>query len=106
VISEDQFQRELDGTWPADLVEGIQGAAPRVISTQAAAQHLRGPSKLTLVIDVGYRRREVRMIHCVEQFYPELKLEGFTEGKISMNGKVPLRGPKTAQAVSAQISLA
>ena len=45
------------------------------------------------------------MINRVEQFCPELELEGFMEGKVSMNGKVPLRSPKGAKGISAEISL-
>src|SRR5208337_2171993 len=104
--SEDQFQCELDRSRPTDLIKRTQGTPSRVVSAQTAAQHLKRPAELRLIVDVGHRGGKVGVVDNIEHLRPELKSKRLGKWKIAMNREIPLRRTESAQCISAQVSLA
>src|SRR4051794_25499828 len=98
--SENESERELDRPRSAELIEGIESSALQIPAREPSPEHLRGLAEFRKVhreLGKGQQRigrGKVGMIHCVEQFRPELESEQLMDGKVAVHTKVPLRSAK------------
>jgi hypothetical protein len=106
---ESQLQRELNRTWPTELIEGIKGPIPNrsgVPSTaEVLTQHLGGLTKLGVkglrASQIPYGRRKIGVIQNIEEFGSELELHAIVYRKLAMDCKVPLDSAETPQGIPA-----
>jgi hypothetical protein len=94
--SKGQFQRELDRSGATDLIERIERTRPKIGSatrtSKALPQHLVCDAELTTVTgEITDWWSEVGMVQNIEHFSAELQLQRLENGKLAMDGKIPLR---------------
>ena len=92
--SELKFERQLDGSRAANLVEGIE-AAVGAAGAEATGQRLCRKSEQGAG-QVVIRRAEVGVVEGIEQLRPELEVQSLRQVKLPLNREVDLRGPEAA----------